>query len=119
LKPASLNGEFINRHKEISQTKKAQTPKPHSMTGADAARLITESDFMDPECQAQYKPTSPTKRRSCAVHRQDISHSFKKPDVDLLSALTPHQVDIHAEAPNKAVIGLHDPQWGYAIARAA
>jgi hypothetical protein len=61
LEPASLNG-FINRHKEISQTKKAQTPNPHSMTGAGAARLVTESDFMDPKCQAHYKPTSPTKR---------------------------------------------------------
>ncbi|KAJ6087839.1 hypothetical protein N7467_006753 [Penicillium canescens] len=47
LEPASLNGEFMIQYKETSQTKKPQTPNPHSMTGAHPDLNVGMNLFSD------------------------------------------------------------------------
>jgi hypothetical protein len=70
--------------------------------GSSDARLITESDFMDPGSQPQYRPTSHGKTEGCLSCADKILVTCSKTqDVGLLSALIPDQVDIHAEASKR------------------
>lgn len=111
---------YLNRYREILETMNARAPKPDSLTGADVAKLIMESDFAEPEGEVTSDPTLLRKGQRVALSRTDESafSRSRNRDLGLLLALTPHEVVVGTEAmPNNPEIRLHAPRWGFSVER--
>jgi hypothetical protein len=121
LKPALSDDKITYRYMATSKTKEPQSPNLNSLMDANTVKSFTETDSTQPERQVGSKPTYHSKGKKVAVSSADKTSASRPRNrtVGLRSALRPHEAVIRTEAPSLAEIGLHAPQWGYAIARAA
>ncbi|OJZ87040.1 hypothetical protein ASPFODRAFT_188967 [Aspergillus luchuensis CBS 106.47] len=110
--------DYLKRYNRAIATANNQCLKLESLAGADAAKLITESDFVEPEGDVEHDPTFLQKRQKVALSRSDESDSSRSVNRDLgtLLALTPQEVVIATEVTSTTPeIRLHAPRWGFAV----
>jgi hypothetical protein len=109
---------YLKRYRRALEAADTQGPKPESLTGLDAAKLITESGFVEPEGDVEHDPTLLKKGQNVALWRTDesaLSRSINR-DLGKLSALTSHEVVITTEVTSTIrEIRLHAPRWGFAV----
>jgi hypothetical protein len=112
---------YLKRYRGVLDAANIQGPKPESLAGPDAANLIIESDFVEPEGDVEHDPTLLKKGQNVALWRTDESAFSRSINRDLgrLSALTSHEVVITTEVTSTTRgIRLHAPRWGFALERA-
>ncbi|GKZ38479.1 hypothetical protein AbraIFM66950_010703 [Aspergillus brasiliensis] len=110
--------DYLKRYNRAIATANNQCLKPESLAGPDAAKLITESDFVELEGDVEHDHTFLQKRQKVALSRTDESDFSRSVNRDLgtLLALTPQEVVIATEVTSTTPeIRLHAPRWGFAV----
>lgn len=83
----------LKRYRGALDTADAQSSKPESLAGLDAAKLITESDFVEPEGDVEQDSALLGKGQNVALWRTDQSAFSRSKNRDLgsLSILTSYE----------------------------